>query len=88
MPEVKCVNKLDRLNAWERITHLGGINPNGSRWKMTQQETIVAIENNTYGEFYVDRPRGDRVKLVVAVSRFGNKYGNWLPRQLTETVVG
>ena len=34
----------------------------------------MAIEQNTYGEFYVDRPHGDRVKLVVAKSAQGNKY--------------
>ena len=74
MPEVKCINKSDRQNPWERITHLGGINPDGQRWKLTQADTITAIEQNKYGEFYVDRPKGDRVKLVVAVSQWGNKY--------------
>ena len=74
MPEVNCINKSDRENPWERITHLGGLNHDGTRWRLTQGETITAIERNTYGEFYVDRPRGDPVKVVVAVSRAGNKY--------------
>jgi hypothetical protein len=74
MPEVKCINKSDRQNPWERIIHLGGINPDGKRWKLTQSATIVAIEQNTYGEFYVERPRGDRVRLIVATSAHGNKY--------------
>jgi hypothetical protein len=74
MPEVKCINKADRNNPWERIRNIGGINPDGNRWKLTQQEAITAIENNTYGEFYVERPRNDRARLIIAVSQFGNKY--------------
>ena len=74
MPEVKCINKSDRSSSWERITHLGGVNPDGKRWKLTLLETIAAIEKNTYGEFYVERPTGDRVKVIVAISSHGNKY--------------
>jgi len=69
MPEVTCISKSDRDNAWERITRFGG-----PGWRMTQAEMIAAIEQKTYGEFYVDRPRGDRVNLIVAVSQHGNKY--------------
>ena len=72
--EVKCVNKLERQNPWERILNIGGVNPDGQRWKLSQQAAIAAIEANTYGEFYVERPRGDRVKVIVAVSQWGNKY--------------
>jgi hypothetical protein len=74
MPEVKCINKTDRPNPWERIRNIGGVNADGTRWRLTQAEAVVAIENNTYGEFYVEQPRGDRVGVIVAVSRFGNKY--------------
>jgi hypothetical protein len=74
MPEVTCINKSDRYNPWERITHLGGPNPDGKRWRLSQAEVIAAIEQNTYGEFYVDRPQGDRVKVIIATSQHGNKY--------------
>jgi hypothetical protein len=50
------------------------VNPDGKRWKLTQADAIAAVEQNTYGEFYVERPIGDRVRVIVAVSRFGNKY--------------
>jgi hypothetical protein len=71
--QVRCINKRDRDNPWERITHIGGINPDGGRWKLTQPEAIQGIESRKYA-FYVERPRGDRVKVIVAVSQYGNKY--------------
>lgn len=74
MPEVNCIHKTNRQNAWERIEYIGGVNADGTRWKLSQQKAIEAIEKGTYGEFYVNRPLGDRVKVIVAVSRFGNKY--------------
>jgi hypothetical protein len=40
---------------------------------MTQQEAIREIEAGKW-RYYVERPRGDRVWVVVAESRYGNKY--------------
>ena len=75
MPRVDCINKTNRTSAWERIAYFGGPNDDATtRWKLSHDEMIIAIETNKYGQFYVERPAGDRVKLVVAVSRFGNKY--------------
>lgn len=73
MPQVDCVVKTDRQNPHERIQFLGGPNPNGARWKLSQPDVVEAIEKNTYGEFFVDRA-GRRVRLIVAVSQWGNKY--------------
>jgi hypothetical protein len=70
--QIHCIKKRDRDNAWERITHVGGVFPSGTRWKQTQEETIREIENREW-QFYVE-VRGDRVEVVVAVSRYGNKY--------------
>ena len=36
--EVKCINKTDRYNAHERIRAIGGVNSNGTNWKLTQEE--------------------------------------------------
>ena len=70
--EVKCVNKTDRMNPHERIKAIGGQNPNGTLWKLTQEEAIRAIEAGQY-QFFV-KAGGRLVDVIVAVSRYGNKY--------------
>ena len=70
--EVLCINKSDRHNPHERITHIGGMNTDGTRWKVTRTEAIVGIESGKWA-FYVNRG-GRRVNVVVAVSGSGHKY--------------
>lgn len=73
--EVTCINKSDRQNPHERITHIGGskgAKDSGGRWKLDQQQAINGIEDGTWS-FFVSQG-GHRVNVVVAVSRSGNKY--------------
>ena len=70
--QVKCINKTDRYNAHERIKAIGGVNPDGANWKLTQEEAIRGIEAGKWS-FYVS-VKGQIVDVIVAISRFGNKY--------------
>jgi Protein of unknown function (DUF3892) len=71
--QIRCINKLPRNDPWDKISHVGGLNSNGTRWKLTQAEAIVGIESGKWS-FFVAVPQNDRVAVVVAISRFGNKY--------------
>lgn len=70
--EATCINKSNRYNPYERIVRIGGVNVDGSRWYATQEQAITWIENRTYDLFA--RVEGQKVSVVVALSRYGNKY--------------
>jgi len=70
--EIKCINKTDRTSAHERIKSIGGVNPNGTRWKLSLEQAIKDIEDGKY-RFYVS-VNGSSVWVIVAVSAAGNKY--------------
>src|SRR5258707_575700 len=70
--QVSCVNKTDRYNPHERISHIGGFNNDNTRWRLTEQEAIIGIENGTW-QFYVHKGT-HTVDVLIAVSRYGNKY--------------
>lgn len=70
--QIQCINKSDRPNPHERILRVGGMNPDGTRWWLSQADAITGIETGKYA-FYVQRG-GSTVKVIVAISRFGNKY--------------
>jgi Protein of unknown function (DUF3892) len=68
---VECINKSDRYNPHERIRKIGGRNPDGKRWKVSQPEAIQGIESGEY-QFYVLQG-GRRVDVIVALHN-GRKY--------------
>ncbi|MDD2782235.1 DUF3892 domain-containing protein [Sulfuricurvum sp.] len=72
--EITCINKSDRQNPHERITHIGGKigAEGGGPWKITQEKAIEGLENGTWS-FYVTK-NGSKVNVIVSTSRYGNKY--------------
>lgn len=70
---IQCINKTDRTNAHERIRSVGGVNPDGSRWKLSEDEAIQGIKTQKW-TFHVERPVGHRVRVIVARSAAGHEY--------------
>jgi hypothetical protein len=69
---VQCINKTNRSDPHDRIHSIGGVNPDGTRWKRSQAQAIADIEAGTY-HYYVEEPRVPRVDVIVAV-HLGRKY--------------
>lgn len=70
--EILCINKDDRYNPQERITHIGGRNSPTEKWKITVDDAIRGIESGKWS-FYVNRG-GSKVNVIVSTSRSGRKY--------------
>ncbi len=54
--QVQCINKCDRDNPWERITHIGGLNADGTRWRVTQKDAIDGINSGKWKFWVSSRP--------------------------------
>lgn len=68
--QIQCINKTNRHSAFDRISHVGGSTP--TRWKLTQNEAIQAIESGAW-RFYVS-VGNHTAWVIVARSAAGNKY--------------
>lgn len=73
MPKVVCINKMDRFDPYERITHIGYIDALGVWRRISQREAILWLNNPAAERFWIERG-GARVYLIVKRSRFGNDY--------------
>jgi hypothetical protein len=70
---VTCINKINRASADERIRSIGGINFDGTRWKLPLEQAIAGIRRGEW-TFYVERPGGQSVGVEIAISAAGNEY--------------
>ena len=69
--QIDCIRVRDGSSAEDRISHIGGVNPDGTRWKMTQERAVYLMEEG-WG-FYV-AVSGQAAWCEVAISRQGDKY--------------
>jgi hypothetical protein len=70
--QITCVNKSDRYEPHERILQVGGVKPDGTRWKVSQEEAIAGIENGAW-QFHITIG-GKFIWVVVGISSQGHKY--------------
>jgi hypothetical protein len=68
---IECINKSVRQDPHRRIESVGGNNEDATRWKMSEDRAIQAIENTTYS-FYIS-VGGQSVDVIVAIHE-GRKY--------------
>lgn len=69
---ISCIGKSAFLNHHQRLRQIGGVNPDGSRWKMTEAEAIAGIEAGRW-RFYIAY-EGREWDIVVTLSKYGSKY--------------
>ena len=70
--QICCVSRSAFLNHHQRLRGVGGVNPDGSRWKITEEAAIAGIEAGQWSFFIAHA--GHEIAVVVATSRYGSKY--------------
>jgi Protein of unknown function (DUF3892) len=70
--QIICIRRSDRVNHDRRIRAIGGVNADGSRWQVSEEAAILGIEAGRW-HFYLSEA-GQQVEVIVATSRYGNKY--------------
>jgi hypothetical protein len=70
--EISCINKPDRTSRREAIQNVGGVNADGSRWRMSEKDAIAGIEGGQYA--FWTKGGGQKTDVIIAVSAAGNKY--------------
>ena len=70
--QVQCINKTNRVSPHERIHSIGGLNPNGSRWKLGVDQAIAGIKADQW-RFWTTTPQGKSVWVIIAMHE-GREY--------------
>ena len=69
--EIKCINKTNRDSVNDRIMSVGGLNPNGTRWRISIERAIEGVEAGKWS-FYVSN-NGNKIDVIIA-THLGVKY--------------
>ena len=70
--EIDCSTKTGRPLPHERIAFVGGTNPRGTRWKLSQQQAVDGIKKGKWA-FYV-KVGGRSIAVLVARGERGHEY--------------
>jgi hypothetical protein len=68
---IGCVNRTASTNSWDRIADIGGLNPTGSRWKISHSAAIDHLDAGVYAFYVVSF--GKPVDVIVA-EHSGHRY--------------
>ncbi len=60
------------MNHDRRLRGIGGVNPDGSRWRISEEAAVAGIEQGRWS-FYVVQDGRD-IDVLVATSKYGGKY--------------
>lgn len=71
--QVLTTTKDHRRDPYRTITHIGGLNADGSRWRLGVDEAIDGMRSRRW-EFYVVDEDGRKVWLHITVARDGHEY--------------
>ena len=69
---ILCAHKKDSQIPHERISHIGGVDPDGRHWKLTVPEAIESIQKRDRS--FMVLTQGNVFPVVVAVSAAGERY--------------
>ena len=69
--QISCINKVPRTDPHERITFVGGLNEDKTRWKLDLDTAIAGVESGKW-EFWTTG--GGKSVWVIVASHNGHKY--------------
>ncbi len=70
--QIKCVVRADKTHVHERISAIGGTNPDGGRWKVSVERAILGIEEEKW-KFWI-LVGAQRVDVYVFIDKKHRKY--------------